>query len=110
MIDFGLIEDKRHSKDAMDAQWSDDETLQLKLDFEDAYHLWTARRTKSSSERCHNLHRNHLHSKWEEKIKLCNNLEISAVKRKFSKDNKAACRKLLNTLKYDESRNPTSSS
>ncbi|CAH8868391.1 unnamed protein product [Trichobilharzia szidati] len=104
MIDFGLIEDKRHSKDAMDAQSSDDETLQLKLDFEDAYHLWTARRTKSSSERCHNLHRNHLHSKWEEKIKLCNNLEIPAV------NNKAACKKLLNKLKYDESHNPKSSS
>ncbi|CAH8868381.1 unnamed protein product [Trichobilharzia szidati] len=104
MIDFGLIEDKRHSKDAMDAQWSDDETLQLKLDFEDAYHLWTVRRTKSSSERCHNLHRNHLHSKWEEKIKLCNHLEIPAV------NNKAACKKLLNKLKYDESRKLTSSS
>ncbi|CAH8861310.1 unnamed protein product [Trichobilharzia szidati] len=115
MVDFGFIEDKRHLRDSMDVDWLDDKTLQLKLDFEDAYHIWSVRGTEASSERYQNLHRkllerySHLHSKWEEKIKLCNHSEISAVKSKLSEDNKAAYKELLQKLKDDDSCDPASS-
>nr|CAH8862595.1 unnamed protein product [Trichobilharzia regenti] len=115
MIDSGFIEDKRHLRDAMDAHWLDDATFQLKLDFEDAYHIWTVRQMDTSAERYENLHKqllqeyDCLHSRWEEKIKLCNHTEISAVMSKLNGDNKTAYKELLAKLEEDDSCDPPSS-